>query len=252
MSVLLLDIGNSRLKWGVHRDDELRDTGDVDLRKIVDYKNWEFTKKWSNDVDSVVACNVAGNDVGKVLSARIMAQYGHELHFVRSERTSCGVTNSYHEPRQLGVDRWVAMIGARASCKNACVIVDAGTAITIDALDADGHHLGGQILPGIVLMMEALEMKTSDLPLISSQSSDAHARPSVLANSTAIAISKGVTSAAIGAVEVVLRALRSDGYELTIFLTGGDADRINGSLFEVTELRPSLVLEGLACIVERS
>lgn len=251
MNVLLLDVGNSRLKWGLRKDGILSDTGHVELRTFTEQGIAALATQWPSGVDLVVACNVAGDSVAEQLSTGIRSQYGHELRFVRSEGSACGVTNSYHEPHQLGVDRWVAMIGARASCNGACVVIDAGTAITIDALDVDGHHLGGQILPGLALMAEALAMKTSDLPSISSKFSAANERAGLLANNTAAAISNGVTVAAVGAIEHVLRALRKEGHDLTLLLTGGDANRINRSLGETVQLRPDLVLAGLACLAER-
>jgi type III pantothenate kinase len=251
MNTLLLDVGNSRLKWGLREDAVLHATGHVELRTFIEQGMPALTAQWPNDVDSVVACNVAGDKVADQLSAGIKLQYERELCFVCSEGSAFNVTNSYHEPQRLGVDRWVAMIGARASCDTACVIIDAGTAITIDALDVDGQHLGGQILPGLELMAAALATETSDLPSIGSWFSDANERAGSLANSTATAISNGIIAAAVGAIELVLHALRKDGHDLTILLTGGDAGRINRSLDQAVQLRPDLVLEGLACMTEQ-
>jgi len=251
MNVLLLDVGNSRLKWGLLSDATIRGTGHVELRTFREQGTSALTKQWSKDIDAVIACNVAGDDVAEILSAGVRSQYGHEVRFIRSEGVACGVTNGYHQPERLGVDRWVALIGARASCDSACVIVDAGTAITIDALNADGHHLGGQILPGLVLMAEALEENTSDLPSLSDRLSDAIGNADLFANSTSAAISRGVVGAAVGAIELALRGLRKDGLDPALLITGGDADLINGLLGEAAQLRPDLVLEGLACLAER-
>ena len=246
MNTLLVDIGNSRLKWGVHRDALLRETGAIELHAIAAQGISVLPQQWPRAVDAVVICNVAGDAIGDRLAVGVRSRYGVEPQFVQAERSACGVTNSYTEPHRLGVDRWVAMIGARAACAKACVVVDAGTAITIDALDDAGNHLGGQIMPGLQLMLAALASGTSKLPPVRARA--AGDRDGVLANNSAAAMTEGVRGAAAGAVERVLRAMRRDAKDPVLFLTGGDADSLYRSLGEMAELRPNLVLEGLACL----
>lgn len=248
MKVLLLDIGNSRLKWGVLDDGTIRRTGHVRQSTIREQGLVTLTSKLPRNVDAIFACNVAGSNLATELARLLKSHCNCDVKYARSEKRLCGVTNGYRQPRRLGVDRWVAMIAARAACDTSSVVVDAGTAITIDALDDDGQHLGGQILPGIALMSESLDRNTSDVPGI-------HKRfPSrgmeIFAGSTAAAVSQGVIGAAVGAVERATRILREDGYDPTIFLTGGDATYLLEALDEEPVHSPNLVLAGLARILE--
>lgn len=246
MKTLLLDIGNSRLKWGVHENDAIEHVGGIELRKLRDQGMSTLTSRLPRDVDLAIACNVADKRFAGGVSESITERCGQDVFFVQSAAKACGVTNAYDEPGRLGVDRWVAMIGARAACRGACLVVDAGTAITLDALDADGRHLGGQIIPGLFLMAETLGKNTTDLPSISEGMSSDELSGLVFARSTTAAIAHGIHAAAAGAVERAMRTLVELGHDPTLLLTGGDAVALQNSLQIAAELRPHLVLEGLA------
>jgi len=191
MKTLLLDVGNSRVKWGVHENAEIHRTGNVSQSRIEEEGLSALITKLPRDVDSVFACNVAGERFAKLLSDAVALHCGCELRFACSEAKAYGVTNSYPQPRLLGVDRWVAMVAARATCDTFCVIVDAGTAITIDALKDNGDHLGGQILPGIMLMTEVLASSTSDLALVGRPEPGKCLGKEAFANNTSAAILTG-------------------------------------------------------------
>jgi type III pantothenate kinase len=250
MKALLLDAGNTRLKWGLYGDGAIGRTGRVPLAKIREQGKTALTGKLPRDVDTVIACNVAGKVFAEKLSAIIRSHTGHAVRFVRSQATACGVSNAYRQPGRLGVDRWVAMIGARAHCTRTCLIVDAGTAVTIDALSADGRHLGGQILPGLMVMADALGKNTSDLPKSRRSVSVVAGLPDPFARTTATAIAHGAIGAVAGAIERAVRALEQQGLSPAILLTGGDAGLIQQSLTTAVELRPNLVLEGLASLLK--
>ena len=164
MSALLLDVGNSRLKWGVLTDGAIRRTGHIAQDKIREQGLQTLTTRLPRHVDAVLASNVAGASFATRLSGVVSAHCGCDVRFARSERRGWGITSAYKQPRRLGVDRWVAMVGAWAEVGAACLIVDAGTAVTIDVIDDDGQHLGGQILPGVQTMLDSLSAATSDLP----------------------------------------------------------------------------------------
>ena len=125
-----------------------------------------LTSRLPRRVDTVLVSNVAGTSFATRLSGVVGMHCDVDVHFARSEREACGVTNSYRQPRRLGVDRWVAMIGARAEFETTCLVVDAGTAVTLDAIDGSGRHLGGQIIPGVRLMAASLASETSDIPVV--------------------------------------------------------------------------------------
>ena len=248
MNALLLDIGNSRLKWGVLDNGAIHRTGHVRQTTIRERGLAALTSRLPRKVDTAFACNVAGESLAAELARLVKSHCNCDVKYARSEAQACGVTNSYRQPGRLGVDRWVAMIAARAACDSSSIVVDAGTAITIDALDDDGRHLGGQILPGIALMTESLGANTSDIPRVRKRFSSRGM--GVFARSTAAAVSQGVIGAAVGAVERATRVMREGGYDPTIFLTGGDAPCLLKALVKEHVHSPNLVLEGLARILE--
>ena len=250
MKALLLDIGNSRLKWGVLDSGAIRRTGHILQEAIRKQGVSALTSRLPRNVDTVLASNVAGPSVATRLSGVIGMHCGCDVHFARAESQACGITNSYRQPRRMGVDRWVAMIGAWAELEAACVVVDAGTAVTIDALDDDGQHLGGQILPGIALMAAALTSQTSDIPEVRPRPAAQSQGIRMFASSTSRAVEQGTINAVVGAIERAAWALYDNNIDATVILTGGDASRILKSLDEEPLHRPHLVLSGLARILE--
>jgi len=251
LKALLLDIGNSRIKWGLLDDGSIHRTGHIAHDRIQDKGLAALTSKLPRRVDTVLASNVAGTSFATRLSGVIGMHCHGNVRFARSEKEACGVTNSYRQPRRLGVDRWVAMIGAWAEVGSACLVVDAVTAVTIDALDTNGEHLGGQIIPGVSLMAGSLAARTSDIPNIQRRAAGQHSGTHMFASTTAGAVGQGALNAVTGAVERAARAARRDYGDATIILTGGDASRILKSLDDEAIHRPHLVLEGLAQLLER-
>lgn len=252
MSALLLDAGNSRLKWGVLDDGNIRRTGHISQEKIRDQGLSVLTSKLPRRVDVVRASNVAGNSFATRLSGVVGMHCNTDVHFARSEKRGWGVTNSYRQPRRLGVDRWVAMVGAWAEVQSACLIVDAGTAVTLDAIDDDGTHLGGQIIPGVETMLGSLSSATSDIPVVKASVRQSSGDLKIFGRNTAAAVREGAQNAVAGAIDRAFRILRANAHDPTIILTGGGASRILGAL-EVTPVhRPNLVLHGLAHMLENA
>jgi len=250
VSALLLDVGNSRIKWGVLDNGAIRKTGHIPQQDIAIKGLAALTSRLPHHVDAVMVSNVAGTSFATRLSGVLGMHCNTDVHFARSERQRCGVINSYRQPRHLGVDRWVAMIGARAEFETACLVVDAGTAVTIDALDADGRHLGGQIIPGFHLMAASLAQSTSDIPGIQRRAAGDDRSLAMFAATTAGAVGHGALNAVAGAVERAASVLRESGADPVVVLTGGDASRILTSLGDDPVHRPNLVLQGLARLME--
>ncbi len=249
-SALLFDIGNTRIKWGVLNDGELRRTGSISHARLSEQGFTALTTRLPTKIDKVLASNVASTSFATRLSGVIGMHCNCDVHFARSAAQGWGVTNSYRQPRRMGVDRWVAMVGARARYQKALCVVDAGTAITIDALDKSGQHLGGQIAPGIRLMTEALADDTSNLPAVKKAAAKTTGAVPGFTSSTGSAIYQGALAAACGAIERAVCSMRSKGFRPTLVLTGGDASRILTTLDGKAEHRPNLVLEGLAIMIE--
>lgn len=247
-----MDVGNSRIKWGVKDADGIRRTGHIAQERIRDKGLQVLTTKIPRGVDDVYVSNVAGTTFATRLSGVVGAHCGCDLRFARSERRGWGLTNGYTQPRCMGVDRWVAMVGAWAEIRGACLVVDAGTATTIDAIDADGQHLGGQIIPGVATMANALAAATSDIPLVKPARGREEADLGMFGRNTAAAVREGAQNAVVGAIDRALRTMQSNALEPAVVLTGGDASRILNALGETPLHRPHLVLQGLAHMLENA
>ena len=177
--VLAIDAGNTRIKWGVHDGRAWTITGvlpTAESGRVGD--GWASLAR----IDRAVACNVAGADVERNLVAAC-ARHRISLAMATSRAEQLGVVNGYRDPAQLGADRWAALVAAwrRSTAVDlfppACVVVNAGTAVTVDALDSDGVFRGGLILPGMRLMLQALAENTAGLRVAPGESAgDPHQR----------------------------------------------------------------------------
>ena len=250
MKALLLDVGNTRIKWGILDGEQIRRTGHIAQQKVREQGLGALTSKLPTNVDVVLASNVAGQTFATRLSGVIGAHCRRDVHFAKPERQACGIRNGYRQPRRLGVDRWVAMIGAWSELQSACVVVDVGTAVTIDALDDDGQHIGGQILPGVALTCAALASSTSNIESVGGRVPKANAGLDIFGDNTAKAVRNGAWSAVVGAVERSITTLRSNAYDPHVVLTGGDASRMLTALGSEHLHRPNLVLQGLARMLD--
>jgi len=245
-----MDVGNSRIKWGVLEDGQIRRTGHISRERIRDKGLQVITTKIPRRVDEVFVSNVAGTSFATRLSGVVGMHCECDVRFARTARSGWGVTNGYTQPRRMGVDRWVAMIGAFAELKSACVVVDVGTAMTIDALDDEGQHLGGQIVAGVATMANALATAASDIPEVKPGPGRGQADLAMFAHNTAAAVREGAQNAVAGAVDRAIQTLRSNAYKPVVVLTGGDASRILNALCETPLHRPHLVLQGLAHMLD--
>lgn len=246
---LLFDVGNTRVKWAVAEGGCLAQDGASRLDRVRARGFETLARRLPRDVSRVLVSNVAGQEVADALSTFIRQHYGVDCHFCRPERSAHGVTNGYRQPRRLGVDRWAAMIGARAESKAALCIVDAGSAVTIDALDRDGVHLGGQIIPGLRLMGVALRQETDGMRDLRIRTGDPGSGLLLFANSTALAVRAGALNAVCGAIERAAKTLRAEGLRPRLFITGGGAMPILDALDVRASHRPHLVLQGLATML---
>jgi type III pantothenate kinase len=169
VKLLLLDVGNSRLKWALlrkpyRRGQEFAGQGVVELSALRSSVAWSRLMKKAKNPDLIYACNVAGPGIERQLRAASRRAGIGAPHFAHSEVVAAGVRNGYPDPWRLGVDRWVGLIGAHHEHpgKDIC-LVGLGTAMTIDLLSADGRHFGGCIVPGPRLMIESLLEHTAGI-----------------------------------------------------------------------------------------
>ena len=247
---LLFDVGNTRVKWGLFERGRISRTGEVTHEKLQQAGYAPLTTRLPRNVDRILVSNVAGVAFGTRLSGVLGIHCDADISFAHTKKEGFGITCAYKQPRRLGVDRWVAMIGARAEFRSALCVVDAGTAVTIDTLDRHGRHLGGQIIPGIDLMGASLATNTSDLPAVARSRKPAAAGMEMFAATTRGGIRNGAMNAVCGAIDRAARTMRAAGHRPKVVLTGGDASRILKQLDGNVILRPNLVLQGLARIAE--
>ena len=242
MTTLLLDAGNTRLKWGLHDGAHWLAQGALEHARIAELPGAVAAH---GRPDRALGANVAGERVGETVAAAL-AGARVALAWNVPAREQCGVRSSYGDPAQLGADRWAAAIGARALFGAASVVVNAGTAITVDALTADGVFLGGLILPGLTLMRDALAEGTAQLP----RAAGAFA---FFPANTADAIASGALNAACGAIERMAATLEaSGGVAPLIVLSGGDAATLAPHLAVEARLVDNLVLEGLRAVAQHA
>lgn len=247
---LLLDVGNSRIKWVTEVDGELRDADELVHDSEPAASIAVLLDRCLSNPDRVLASNVAGDVFGAELARAVESRWGVKVEFAESQAAAGSVRNAYLDPRQLGVDRWLAILAAANRYRKAVCIVDAGTAVTIDQVDDRGHHLGGIIIPGLDLMRRALTGRTGDLQrLVAAETAAGAAEPTLLGRSTDAAISGGAMAAIRSLIEECAASARSRSGEAVLVVTGGDAERIISHLRRPAEHRPLLVLEGLAVYV---
>ena len=249
--ILVIDVGNTRLKWAM-----LTSTGLSDQRAVVhrDSKIGMWTAalfESGQTPQRVLVSNVAGPAMAKTLTRLAKKKFRVKVEFVTAAPEFHGLTNGYLDPSLLGADRWLALIGAWTKARSALCVVDAGTAVKVDSVDANGQHLGGLIVPGIHMMRESLMNKTSDIAKAAQHSTPSLA--GVLANNTLGAVSRGAVFALAGMADRAAEVIeQSTGTKPRLFITGGDAGMITGTMRSQGEIVPDLVLQGLAVIAAQS
>ncbi|MGZ5601656.1 MAG: type III pantothenate kinase [Methylobacter sp.] len=238
---LLIDMGNTRLKWGGAKGGQIITGRSLMNTQINRQELIELWKDIACPRRLAISCVSANRLLELVQSVALELWPDVDIVVVKSQAQAFGVTNAYRQPEKLGVDRWLALVAVWQQYQAAACIVDCGTAITVDLINANGKHQGGLISPGLTLMKQSLGQGTEALPI--SQTSYAFG----LADSTEAAIYSGTLMAAAGLIEHVL-AQQPSGMRL--ILTGGDAELIAGQLDTVATIDPDLVLRGLLCVLE--
>lgn len=246
MSLLAVDVGNTRLKWALYAEPdpraELLAQGAVFLEALDRLADGDW--KSLPRPDAMIGCAVAGEGVKRRVTEQIDDLWNVEARWAVSVAQAAGVVNGYDHPNRLGHDRWVALIAARrrvlaTGSPRAALVVMVGTAVTVDALDASGRFLGGLILPGFGLMLRALEMGTAGLKAPTGEVVD-------FPTNTSDALMSGGAHAIAGAVERMhRRLLAAAGHPPMLLMTGGAAVKLE-SLTELPfERVDTLIFEGL-------
>lgn len=244
MTDLLIDLGNSRLKWAQSAPDRWMHSAvmhrERDIAGVLD-------GAWANmaSPSRVLFVSVATDDKCRALESWIQGKWGVRAERLRSQAEQLGVINTYRSPTTLGADRWAALLGARALTQRACVVINCGTAVTIDALSADGVFVGGVIIAGLHLLRQNLSTGTAGIGLSLGDDS------SCLARATADGVAAGALFGLAGAIErTVQEQERALDTEVALFITGGDAQFLMSRLTRPAVHMPDLVLRGLARVAE--
>lgn len=248
--ILLLDIGNTRIKWARLIDQRVGPQSAVvhtgQPANAID-QVFDAVAASGHAPRRVVVSNVGGDAIATLCANACNRRFGFAPEFLKASRAAAGVTSAYLEPAKLGVDRWLAMIGGFRIARGAVCVVSVGTALTVDVVDAAGQHLGGVIAPGPTLMRESLLRNTSE---IAPRMQNATLSESILANHTQAAVINGCQHALAALIDRVLReAHRRTNETPKVLITGGALTSLVSFVEPAHEIVEDLVLRGMAAVI---
>lgn len=247
MTTLLVDAGNSRLKWA-----ELDAAGGFSAQQALAYAGRPALESFINLLDSY-------SEVRHVTLVHVLthlfeesvvetcAERGIHLQIARSAASAYGITSGYQAPQALGADRFVGLVAAHYLVdRKACIVIDCGTAVTIDAVEKNGHHLGGLIMPGLQLSADALIARAQNPLSLSFE------HPTIFADGTARAIGGGCLFGLVGAIEGICQRMQhAMSAPLVRILTGGDAEHLRPWMPGDCLIIPDLLMQGLRYMTEQ-
>lgn len=236
--IIELDCGNTRIKWR-----QLDAAGRVKCRGCCnDLPELEQLLQAQENAPGLVRyCTVRGGDFDIQLAEMLQQYFGTNVLQARSQRQQGGLTNAYPECWRLGSDRWLVMLAGYHRCADNCVIIDCGTAITVDFIRASGLHLGGVIAPGLRLLQHGLSAETALKPALKTECTGSR-----YGDTTAAALAAGVSMLCEGFFNCQAQtAFELFGADYKVIMTGGDADALQ-VFCPHAQLVPELLFEGLA------
>lgn len=235
---LLIDIGNTRLKWALAGP-----AGELQRAQAISHEGdpvHALAQLPQAELDGIWLAQVTGMEQEARIDAALQMRYGRVPVHARSADQWHGLRNAYREPWRLGVDRWLVMVAAWAWHPRAFCVVDAGTALTVDCVAADGRHLGGVITAGLHTQQRAVLGATRFATRDTAQAYDG-----ALGTDTEACVRQGAMLACLGAID---RASALAGLGAVRLITGGDAHLLLPHLPSTWMHRPNLVLEGLLAL----
>ena len=244
MMMLIIDRGNTALKWQVLKSGVVHEQGQAlnkmplteVLHPLIEVR---FTSIYVSNVGPIDFCKQLSEWAGKHNQPPPV--------FVESVRTAHGVTNAYDRPEQLGVDRWLAMIAANKTYPGPLCVVDIGTALTMDFLDGDGLHLGGFIVPGVELMKSSLLGRTEKIAL------QERAANNQLGKNTSEAVFLGIEQMLQAFIEQKMAQMQVEYQQaISLILTGGYANTLAVGLSIPHQVHNELVLDGLKMLGDQT
>lgn len=240
--ILQIDMGNSRIKWRVKM--QLASLASGYLPSDGNYSPLlQAIEPYAKEIDRVLVVSVQAQQQNQLLAASLLAYLGVECEFALSAASCSEVVNGYERAQQLGVDRWSAIVAAYYQVQQACVVVSAGTALTVDLVAAGGRHLGGYIAPGVALFTKELQLSTARIGFFdvsaSMELSPGKDTESCVLNAWLVMV-KGLVDQAL----MIAGRAGESFVQPRLFLTGGNAVDIK-SLYPNAVIQEQLVLDGL-------
>lgn len=232
--ILDIDAGNSFVKWRVVDDSEVIAAGS-EATEQVSKQGLDLTR--IEGLNQARISSVANRALAERLREQVQQQFNVEMQIARVSSIVSGVSCGYTEPETLGIDRWLAIVAAYQRYLGPVLVVDAGSAITIDLIGPQGVHLGGYISPGLRLMREALWQGTAKVQVDRVESLNML----VPGTCTQDAVNRGCLLAVVATIEKL-----ASQYPASIVITGGDATVVAEALSLTSDHVPDLVLDGLA------
>ena len=237
--ILEVDAGNTRIKWRVFLDDIVQSRG------VVANENLE---SWLRQLDQTLLLDkIRISSVGDRSTVKRIALYSSQrdcLFFeAKSEKKTAGVFCGYVDPSTMGVDRWMAVVAAYNRFRLPCVIVDAGSAITLDVVDGSGQHLGGYIMPGLEMAQEALLAGTKNVNIkLLDMKNPVCLLPG---QSTQQCVIRGQWLMLKSMVESIVEKTQNEKMTTQVILTGGNGEQLATIFDDLVYFEPELVLDGL-------
>lgn len=258
MTFLLMDMGNSRCKSAITSANKVSWVEQFTwLNLEFDSRHWlsELTiiKESVEELEQILVSSVASDEQKELISQWCRQVFAIDPIFFHSQTrynsSNRVLRNSYEEPLALGVDRWLAMVGAMERTEQAFAVLDAGTAITLDLVDANGKHLGGHIVPGVRLMQKALFGDTGKIAFGAKLDPSQTDGRQWLGENSMQAVELGTYQAALGYLKSCLERLDEHYSIQQIFVCGGDGAQMMQQIELPKSMKwlncPDLVLEGL-------
>lgn len=229
--ILDIDAGNTRIKWRVLDQGRAISCGDQLTESVRQLAALDITD--AESIQRIRLSSVAGSDIIESLQN----QFNCPLEFAVVDESAAGIICGYKDYQQLGVDRWLAVIAAHKKTADSLIVVDAGSAVTIDIVGAQGAHQGGYIVPGLRLMHQALWQGTEHIKV----EAKSVANITTPGRSTDDAVDKGCLLLLVSTIESLVNQ-----YGCKLVITGGDGLMLRDQLSVPADYYPDLVLEGLA------
>jgi type III pantothenate kinase len=243
--ILLIDVGNTRIKWRSFGQGEFlgggQQTHQGNLSPALLHNIWGSLAAPS----SVWGVNVAGVRIAEQISQWSISNWGQIPNFVTASQQIGNVVNGYHEPEKLGADRWMALVGADRIIQGACCIADCGSAVTIDCMNGIHQHIGGLIIPGLTMMPRCVSTNTAQVAFTEGETA-------WLGTDTASCLVSGATQSIVGTLTHMAELMKKRySPPVTLIITGGDAPKLQPWLGEEWLYQPDLIFIGLAAVMQQ-